>query len=83
MAYPAAVSEQFPQSFVIDVQNFSSEISGWIRSLVEKNLFLPDIQCQVQKIVVLSESQRYSFTFCRIFVRTLSCDILILSKSRE
>lgn len=28
MAYPAAVSEQFPQSFVIDVQNFSSEISA-------------------------------------------------------
>ena len=58
MAYPAAVSEQFPQSFVIDVQNFSSEISGWIRSLVEKNLFC------LSPSGIASPSVAYLFGYC-------------------
>ena len=62
MADGAAVGDQFPYGLIGNIQQFGGKVAGRVDGLVEKDLILPDIHCQVKEIVVLPDPQWHRAT---------------------
>ena len=62
MANGTAVGDQFPYGFLRNIQQFGGKVAGRVDGLVEKDLILTDIHCQVQEIVVLLDPQWHRAT---------------------
>lgn len=54
-----AVCKELPHRLVADIQDVGSKVPGGKRGIVEEDLILPDIQCQIQKMIVLLDPQRH------------------------
>ncbi|CAN3976324.1 hypothetical protein BCGKFG_BCGKFG_13150, partial [Dysosmobacter welbionis] len=54
----SAVYKELLHRLVADIQDVGSKVPGGKRGIVEKDLILPDIQCQTQEMIVLLDPQR-------------------------
>ena len=62
MADSAAVGDQFPYGLIGNIQQFGGKVASRVDGLLEKDLILPDIHCQVKEIVVLPDPQWHRAT---------------------
>ena len=51
--------KELPHRLVADIQDVGSKVPGGKCGIVEKDLILPDIQCQTQEMIVLLDPQRH------------------------
>lgn len=68
MANGTAVGDQFPYGLIGNIQQFGGKVAGRVDGLVEKDLILPDIHCQMQEIVVLPDPQWHRATFFVLYL---------------